>query len=164
LYTYPAIAYLSQLDFSERTVFEYGAGNSTLWWGARSKRVVSVESGHVWASKVSRQAEALTIEILEAADKDEYVSALDGVFDVIVVDGWPGACAERAVTALAPGGLIVLDNADWYPGTCAMLRATELIQVDFSGFGPVNPYTWTTSLFLHRDFRARPVGERPTRA
>jgi hypothetical protein len=80
---------------------------------------------------------------------------------VIVVDGdWRGACAERALAALAPGGLIVLDNADWYPGTCAMLRATNLIQVDFSGFGPVNPYTWTTSLFLHRDFRARPVGER----
>jgi hypothetical protein len=59
-----------------------------------------------------------------------------------------------------PWGVIVLDNADWYPGTCAMLRATNLIQFDFSGFGPVNPYTWTTSLFLHRDFRARPVGER----
>jgi hypothetical protein len=48
-YTYPAIAYLSQLDFSERIVFEYGSGNSTLWRGARSKRVVSVESAPVGA-------------------------------------------------------------------------------------------------------------------
>jgi hypothetical protein len=160
-YTYPAIAYLSQLDFSESAVFEYGAGNSTLWWGARGRRVVSVESARDWAWKVSRQADALPVEIVEASGRDEYVMALDGVFEVIVVDGdWRGACAERAVTALAPGGLIVLDNADWYPDTCAMLRATNLIQVDFSGFGPVNPYTWTTSLFLHRDFRLRPVGER----
>ena len=160
-YTYPAIAYLSQLDFSESAVFEYGAGNSTLWWGARSRRVVSVESAHDWAWNVSRQADALPVEILEVTGRDEYVLALDGVFEVIVVDGdWRGACAERAVAALATGGLIVLDNADWYPGTCAMLRATNLIQVDFSGFGPVNPYTWTTSVFLHRDFRARPVGER----
>ena len=160
-YTYSAIAYLSQLDFSENTVFEYGSGNSTLWWGARSKHVVSVERAEAWARKVSRQADALPVEILEATGRDEYVSALDAVFDVIVVDGdWRGACAERALTALAPGGLIVVDNADWYPGICAMLRAADLIQVDFSGFGPVNPYTWTTSLFLHRDFRARPVGER----
>jgi hypothetical protein len=160
-YTYPAIAYLSQLDFSESAVFEYGAGNSTLWWGARSRHVVSVESTRDWALKVSRKADALPVEILEATGRDEYVMALDGVFEVIVVDGdWRGACAERAVAALAPGGLIVLDNADWYPGTCAMLRATNLIQVDFSGFGSVNPYTWTTSLFLHPDFRARPVRER----
>ena len=160
-YTYSAIAYLSQLDFSENTVFEYGSGNSTLWWGARSKHVVSVESAQAWARKVSQQADSLPVEVLEATGRDEYVSALDDVFDVIVVDGdWRGACAERALTALAPGGLIVVDNADWYPGICAMLRAADLIQVDFSGFGPINPYTSTTSLFLHRDFRARPVGKR----
>jgi hypothetical protein len=129
--------------------------------GARSRRVVSVESSPDWAWKVSRQADALPVEIVEATGRNEYVLALEGVFDVIVIDcDWRGACAERALAALAPGGLIVLDNADWYPGTCAMLRANNLTQVDFSGFGPVNPYTWATSLFLQRDFRARPVGER----
>ena len=30
-YTYPAIDFLVQIDFSDKTVFEYGCGNSTLW-------------------------------------------------------------------------------------------------------------------------------------
>lgn len=29
-YTYPAIEYLSSLDFSNKNIFEYGGGNSTL--------------------------------------------------------------------------------------------------------------------------------------
>jgi len=33
-----------------------------------------------------------------------------------------------------------------------MLREHNLIQVDFSGFGPCNNYTWTTSLFFSRNF------------
>lgn len=32
-YTYPAIEFLNSLDFSSKNVFEYGTGNSTLWWG-----------------------------------------------------------------------------------------------------------------------------------
>ena len=31
-YTYPAIEYLEQLDFRDRTVFEFGSGASTLFW------------------------------------------------------------------------------------------------------------------------------------
>jgi hypothetical protein len=66
---------------------------------------VSVESTRDWALTVSRKADALPVEILEATGRDEYVMALDGVFEVIVVDGdWRGACAERAVAALAPRG------------------------------------------------------------
>src|SRR5687768_912204 len=47
-YTYPAIEYLRQLDFSDKTVFEYGSGNSTLFWGASAKRVVSAEEDERW--------------------------------------------------------------------------------------------------------------------
>ena len=42
-YTYPAIEYIKQLDFSDKTVFEYGSGNSTLFWAQRCKKLVSVE-------------------------------------------------------------------------------------------------------------------------
>jgi hypothetical protein len=35
-----------------------------------------------------------------------------------------------------------------------------LIQVDFSGYGPVNNYTWTTSLFLRPGVKLKPIGPR----
>src|SRR5688572_10403591 len=42
-YTYPAIEFIRQLDFSQSTVFEYGSGNSTMFWAASAARVISVE-------------------------------------------------------------------------------------------------------------------------
>ena len=32
-YTYPAIEYLSQFDYGEKTIFEFGCGYSSLFWG-----------------------------------------------------------------------------------------------------------------------------------
>jgi hypothetical protein len=60
------------------------------------------------------------------------------------------------VAALRPGGMIVLDNSDWFPLTAAALRDYDLIEVDMSGFGPINDSAWTTSLFFHRSFAVSP--------
>jgi hypothetical protein len=46
--------------------------------------------------------------------------------------------------------MLILDNSDWYPNSVSFLQG-ELgwIQADFHGFGPINNYTWTTSVFLN---------------
>src|SRR6187399_2329614 len=36
-FTYPAIEYLAAFDFSDRVLFEYGSGQSTLYWAKRFK-------------------------------------------------------------------------------------------------------------------------------
>ncbi len=155
-YTYPAIEYLRQLDFSEKTVFEYGSGNSTLFWGRIAESVVSVESDSVWYEKIREYESSAAVRIHLVTEEESYVEFLSNCpdsFDVIVVDGlYRGRCAVAAVEKLRPGGLIILDNSDWFPKTAALLQAADLIEVDMSGFGPLNNYTWTTSLFLHREF------------
>jgi hypothetical protein len=152
-YTYPAIEYLSQVDFAGRRVFEYGAGNSTLFWQARGARVAGVESDPAWHAKLSRQDPAPRILLRER--REEYVRSIEeaeGPFDVVAIDGrWRHDCAKAAPAQLAPGGAIVLDNSDLHPRSARALREAGFLQVDFSGFGPVNPYTWTTSLFLRAD-------------
>lgn len=163
-YTYPAIEYLSQLDHGDSCVFEFGAGNSTLFWGRRARRVVSVENDPEWTRDVAGRVARAPIELRLVENLDDYPAAIrtaDGPFDVIVVDGRRRySCAREALAHLRPGGLLVLDNADWYPNTTAMLRASGLIQVDMSGFGPINAYTWTTSLFLDRGFCPKPLASR----
>jgi hypothetical protein len=52
-YTYPAIEYLRQLDFSDKTVFEYGSGMSTVFWAGKAKHVVSVEDDEQWCDVVT---------------------------------------------------------------------------------------------------------------
>jgi hypothetical protein len=59
--------------------------------------------------------------------------------------------------------LIILDNADWFPKSTSALRASNLLQVDMTGFGPVNKYVWTTSLFFDRAFDDRGVSARRPR-
>jgi hypothetical protein len=154
-FTYPAIEYLERLDFRHRSVFEFGAGNSTLYWGRRAARVVSIEHNRTWHDRLRPRLSAGQ-ELVLAEDPAAYVRALEDrveEFDVIVVDGIERqACCHAALTRLRRGGFVILDNADWHQRSAAVLREAGLIEVDFSGFGPVNGYTWTTSLFLHREY------------
>ncbi|HAJ60076.1 MAG TPA: hypothetical protein DCP31_13105, partial [Cyanobacteria bacterium UBA8543] len=79
------------------------------------------------------------------------ISKKNQKYDLIIIDGEDRlACAQMAVQCLEKGGLIILDNSDWYPDTSKFLRESGLIQVDFTGMGPINYYTWTTSLFMDR--------------
>jgi hypothetical protein len=150
-YTYPAIEYLSSFDLCRRRVFEYGSGQSSAFWAARAETVISVEHDPAWFEQVRARAPA-NHQVLLKTDIDEYVAAIETPgtsFDLIAVDGRARTrCADIVPRFLAEQGLVVFDNTDWYPRAAARLRAAGLFQVDFNGFGPINNYTWTTSVFL----------------
>ncbi len=151
-YTFPAIEYLQGLDLSGRRVFEFGAGNSTLFWQARAASVVSVETDPEWYEQLRPRIAANGTLIL-CHDRDEYLAEITRhePFDVIVVDGlWRKPTARAALRHLAPGGMIVLDNADWFPHSHAVLREAGLVEIDLHGLGPIGRYAWTTSIFLDR--------------
>lgn len=168
-YTYPAIEYLSSFDFRDCDVFEFGSGNSSLFWAGRARSVVSVEDHKAWFEMVDR-IKRPNQSLLHRADAQGYVNALaeqGQLFDVIVVDGnWRDRCVQEAPGHLRVGGMIVLDNSDrMLEQECGRaLRKQGFIQVDFSGFGPINGYCWTTSVFmktpdLQRNFRGpSPIG------
>ena len=166
-YTYPAIDYLKQLDFSECAVFEYGSGNSTLFWGSVARRVVSVDDDEEWYRTTLARLPA-NCELTLETDLEEYPAVIDrypGQFDVIIVDGAARGhtrlkCARRAIERLRPGGMIILDNSDWLPESARLLRESGLIQVDMTGFAPISAHTQTTTFFLHRQFAFKPRGPR----
>jgi hypothetical protein len=161
-YTYPAIEYLKQLDFSGKNVFEYGSGNSSIFWARKAMSVTSIENNKKWflliENKKHKNQKLLFIE-----NEEEYINFIskNGMkYDLIIIDGICRlACAKVSVNFLEKGGLIILDNSDWYPETARFLRDSGLIQVDFTGLGPINYYTWTTSLFFHRDINLRAQSE-----
>jgi hypothetical protein len=166
-YTYPAIEFIRQLDFGDRVVFEYGAGNSTLFWAGIARRVVSVEDDPEWhvrmLSRVPRNVELLLETDLRAFA--EAVTRFDERFDVIVIDGAARQrtrlrCAGAALSRLKAGGVIILDNADWLPESSRLLRDAGLLEVDMTGFAPINGYVSTTSFFFDRAFGVRPKADR----
>ena len=105
-------------------------------------------------------------------DYARFPTTLDTKFDVVVIDGGGilsqdtrMLCArvvkEILNTSSKEGVMVILDNADWYNSIARFLRKSDFIEVDFSLFGAINCYTWTTSIFLSRDFAFRPKDRQP---
>ena len=165
-YTYPATEFLRQLDFSDRTVFEYGSGMSSIFWAKKAKRVVSVEDDERWCDTLRTMLPS-NAELIYEPDLAKFpnVIAPREQFDVIVVDGPARGrtrlkCCRAAFPHLRDGGLIILDNSDWLPESAKCLRDYGLLEVDMTGFAPICGHVQTTSLFFHRSFAVPPVNGR----
>ena len=179
-FTYPAIEALKNWDLSDKRVFEYGCGYSTLFWASRAKEVISVEHNPQWHEKICRVAPENVKIILAPIDEQKneyhpsdetrkefarYAQAIEGFFQIIVIDGYARSrvryqCAQAALPHLDDNGLVILDNSDWLPATALFLRQSGLIEVDLSGPVPGNPQYQTTSFFFTRQFNFASAGSR----
>lgn len=151
-FTYPAIEWLDNLDLSTKHIFEWGVGHSTLYFSNRCKQIVGVEHDKKWFDHVRNKIGPNSkIFLLDESKYTQFISNQNKKFDCIIIDSLDRiGCANEALLNLAEDGFIILDNSDWFPKTCEKLRKSGLIQIDFHGFGPINPYTWTTSAFLKK--------------
>lgn len=160
-YTYPAIEYLNNIDFSEKIIFEYGSGNSSVYWARKAKAVFSVEHDKEWYKELNKKlSKNQNISFCES--ENSYLKAIKNIsekIDVIVIDGiYREKCAKLVKEHLSERGIVILDNSDWYKETSKYFREElDLIEVDFHGFGPINNYTWTTSIFFTRGVMLYPV-------
>ena len=157
--SYGLIEYLMGIDLTNFDLLELGGGHSTEFWCQRVRSVTTLETDAEWARVLAAQNHPGTTIMATSADTIAAdMTTLARSFDAIIVDVSANRyrCARTALSLLRPGGFVLLDNSDWYPNTTAMLRAADLIQVDFHDFRPLRWYRCATSLFLHREFRARP--------
>ena len=88
-----------------------------------------------------------------------YASAINdyGKFDLILIDGMARAsCLAHAISHVAAGGCIVLDNTGDRP---YYLEQTAHLfgnyedgweRVTFMGYGPILDYKWETTIFINR--------------
>ena len=88
--TYPAIDFLDSIIDSDWSVFEWGSGNSTLWWSKRVKQVHATESDLNWFQEVQPRLPN-NAQISHYTSEKEYSKSIhgfdDNYFDVIVIDG-----------------------------------------------------------------------------
>ena len=151
-YSYPCIHLLdARLGSEPIDVYEFGSGNSTLWWARRARRVVSVEDNSEWYSYV-RSTGPANVTYTLAAGEDDYVQSLRQtgvVFDVVVVDGsHRGRCLHEALGNLTERGVVIVDNSDW-PWLAADLARAESAgfrRLELYGLGPINGHPWGTSI------------------
>ena len=152
--TYPAIFFLERRLNESMRVFEYGAGNSTLWWANRVAAVESCEHDSVWAERIRQKVPSnVTLRVVKLDPPGEYANAIlssGGQFDIVVNDGRDRInCARASLNALTGNGVIIWDNSDRdeYSAGYDFLLGQGFRQVDFYGLGPINAMAWQTSIF-----------------
>jgi hypothetical protein len=104
---------------------EYGSGRSTTWLVRRTAHLVSVETDKAWYARVrSRLRDAglfdrVDYRLVPADDRAGCLAVAEALqtssLDYVLVDGaWRDAVALRATELLKPGGLLIVDNANWF--------------------------------------------------
>lgn len=108
---------------------EYGSGKSTLWFGKRVKRLISIEHDLLWFKIINELLREKKINNVEyyyhpvndttSAKNCSYVKSIREVksksIDFVLIDGiYRDLCALEAINAICPGGLLVIDDAHLY--------------------------------------------------
>ncbi len=153
--TYPAIDFLEPRVGPDWTVLEWGCGQSTRWWAARVRRVVSVEHDPDWHARVAATAPA-NVAVHLRPDPAAYadlagVDHPDQQYDAVLIDGLErNRCARTAVARVRPDSIIIVDNADRgsLRDGLAFLAAAGWLRVDFFGLMPAYAYRTCTSVFF----------------
>ncbi len=118
-YAYNAIDYLD--DYCTQNpnlrVFEYGLGQSTLWWAKRARSVTVVEHDTRWIECPAYQNLPDNVTVI----KEQYNSGYEETplkdktkFDIIIIDGMNRpACLPYAIKALKKGGVLLWDDSHY---------------------------------------------------
>lgn len=147
------------------SVFEFGAGNSTLYFLSRGCLVTSVEHDAEWCRKIADAAacfgyrDRLTLRHAQRPYQNEFDATNDG-YDLILIDGRDRVrCLERVVEQLGrlppeKQPLLILDNtehvADKYADYLSLLGGFSLLhfEIPFVFGGAVTQPEATCGLHL----------------
>ena len=147
-----------------------------MWLSRRAGSVTSIEHDAQWAEIVEpvlptnavvrvvrptpatggpeqQLSEKPGFEELDFAGYVDAMESIEGDFDLVVVDGRArNACFHRAITRLAPGGVLVFDNVDRERYRDAIASSPVGVDVEWTrGLTPALPYPTRTALVTLRD-------------
>jgi predicted O-methyltransferase YrrM len=123
---------------------EWGSGRSTVWFAGHVAHLTSVEHHDGWYRRVREQLAQRNlvnveyvhvparneVEPAQPADAEPYVRIADHFsddsLDFALVDGvYRSACAMAVIPKLRSGGLLILDNANWFLPTGSAAPSTR---------------------------------------
>ena len=156
--TYPCLEFIDNRVEKRFEVFEYGCGNSTLWWASRTNSVISCEHDRAWFEKtLSNMPDNTTLICRDLVYGGEYSKVIEGYseqFDILVVDGRDRVrCIQNSLNALKSDGIIIWDNTEReeYLEGFKFLDAAGFRRLDFWGIGPIGISKWCTTVFYRKN-------------
>jgi precorrin-6B methylase 2 len=166
--TYPFVDFIAPRLNKSHEIFEFGGGNSTLFWSNLVGSVDAIDHDKKWVEMISKQlptngkivyVEVENIHYTELAFQpigkvntyNQWLKNNAKRYDIIIVDGVDrNNCILNAVNALKEGGIIVIDNMEL---ESHMQIATDNLtthgfkRLDFWGMAPLLTSLSCTSIF-----------------
>jgi hypothetical protein len=154
---YHVIGFLEDRLTDDLSLFEYGSGNSTMFYASKVGYVKSIEMDEGWFTYVRDSMPAnVDLVLFNSADGAEYCEISgqqDRKFDVVVVDAAERTeCLMHADKAVTDRGVVLLDDATFEvhkPGMEYLARQ-GFRRLDFEGLKPASIRAYRTSIF-YRD-------------
>lgn len=156
--TYPFISFIEPRLNKNMTIFEYGCGNSTIWFANRVSYIHSLENEKTWfemiGTKLPRNAKVSLEEIdiskgysamtfLSCADESSYskfISTTGELYDIILIDGvYRSNSIVNSINSLKEGGIIIVDNVDYVESfeSVEFLQRLGFKKIEFWGMCPI---------------------------
>lgn len=157
-FSYSMTHFLENYLDKNMTIFEFGSGNSTLFFAERVKRVVSVEHDKKWyeraLSLIPKNVEMIFQELEYDGDYCKTLRKLNETVDIIFVDGRDRVnCIKESAFSLNTGGIIILDDSERerYKETFDFLKENGFNYFSIDGISPGIFEFHKTTIFFKDD-------------
>jgi len=152
--TYSVIHFLESRLTLQMRLFEYGCGNSTLWFSKRVGQIIAVEDDQQWFER-TKESLSGSHEVIFQRGKNAYINEClaHGLFDIIVIDGkYRRDCAIISMNAIKPSGVIIWDNSEREDATegIDVLLTNGYKELQFFGMLPITFVPSQTSIFYRK--------------
>ncbi|MFZ2322427.1 MAG: class I SAM-dependent methyltransferase [Ignavibacteriaceae bacterium] len=153
-FSYPFIDFLTPRLTKDLGLFEFGSGNSTLFFAERVKTVISVEHNKEWYQIVN-SIKPSNVKLVQT-DSDsiydylEYFNNLKEKVDIIIVDGLHrNECLINSINKLSEKGIVILDDSERseYQSGIDFILSNGFKSLEFWGIAPTILFKKCTTVF-----------------
>jgi len=156
--TYPFIDFIRERLNKEINIFEFGSGNSTLFYATKVKSLITVEHDKKWFDKISNIIPENAKIIFQEADTDgnycRCIKTTNKKFDIIIDDALDRVnCIYNSLESLSEKGVIILDDSERkeYNEGVDFLIKNNFKKLDFWGIAPGILFKKCTSVFYKKN-------------
>lgn len=152
--TYSFIDFIVNRLNNKMDIFEFGSGNSTLWYASKVNTVTSVEHDSTWFEKIKenmpKNVNIYYKELIYNGEYSNFSNTLEEKFDIVIIDGRDRVnCMKNAIYSIKENGVIFLDDSEreQYKKGIDFLLNNDFKKIDFWGISPGLFYKKNTTVF-----------------
>jgi len=152
--TYAFIDFIKDRITKQHDIFEFGCGNSTIFYAKNANSVTAVEHDKAWYERNAAiripNVEMIYCGLVRGGAYSKSAVTTGKKFNIIIVDGRDRVnCCKESVLSLTEDGVIVLDNSERpdYAEAFTFFKAKGFKHLPFTGMSPGVTTSNCTSVF-----------------